>query len=92
MEITFDPAKNARNVAERRLSFDMVKQFDFQTAKFWQDTRHAYPEARFVALGYLQGRLHVLVFSETEQGIRVISLRKANPREGAKHGFTLTQN
>jgi len=36
--------------------------------------------------------LHVLVFSETEHGIRVISFRKANPREGAKHGFTLTKN
>jgi uncharacterized protein len=92
MKITFDPAKNARNVAERGLGFDEVKKFNFQTAKFWQDTRHTYPEPRFVALGYLQSRLHVLVFSETELGIRVISFRKANPREGAKHGFTLTQN
>jgi uncharacterized protein len=92
MEITFDPAKNARNVTERGLSFDEVKKFDFQTAKFWQDTRHTYPEPRFVAPGYLKARLHVLVFSETAQGIRVISFRKANLREGAKHGFTLTQN
>jgi len=29
----------------------------------------------------LDGRLHVLVFKETETGIRVISFRKANPRE-----------
>ena len=45
-----------------------------------------------MALGYLAARLHVLVFSETEQGIRVISFRKANPREGVKHGFTITQH
>jgi uncharacterized DUF497 family protein len=31
--------------------------------------------------------LHVLVFSETEDGIRVISFRKANDREGKKHGI-----
>ena len=38
-------------------------------------------------LGYLDERLHVLVFGETEDGIRVISFRKANDREGKKHGF-----
>jgi len=92
MEITFDPIKNTRNVLERGLSFDEVKHFDFQTAKFWHDTRHSYPELRIVALGYVAKRLHVLVFSETEHGIRVISFRKANPREGAKHGFTLAKN
>ena len=92
MQITFDPVKSAHNLKERGLSFDKVTQFDFQTAKLWQDQRQTYPEPRFVALGYLAARLHVLVFSETEQGIRVISFRKANPREGVKHGFTLTQH
>lgn len=92
MEISFDPAKNKRNIAERGLNFERVAEFDFETAKVWQDTRKAYPNARFVALGYLEARLHVLIFGETEHGIRVISFRKANPREGAKHGFTLTRN
>lgn len=92
MEISFDPTKNQRNIAERGLSFERVVAFDFETAKVWQDTRKTYPDARFVALGYLDGRLHVLIFGETESGIRVISFRKANPREGVKHGFTLTRN
>jgi uncharacterized protein len=34
-----------------------------------------------VALGYLDERLHVLCFTETHDGIRVISFRKANSRE-----------
>ena len=38
-------------------------------------------EMRYLALGLLKTRLHVLVFTETESGIRVISLRKANKRE-----------
>jgi uncharacterized DUF497 family protein len=92
MEISYDPVKNARNIAERGLSFNRVADFDFDTAKLWQDTRRAYPENRFVAIGYLDDRLHVLVFSETEQGIRVISFRKANAREGEQHGFTLARN
>ena len=38
-------------------------------------------ETRYLALGLLKTRLYVLVFTETESGIRVISLRKANKRE-----------
>lgn len=81
MEITYDPAKNARNLAERGLSFDRVADFDFGTSVVWQDDRRAYPEARFIAMGNLDGRLHVLCFAETDSGIRVISFRKANQRE-----------
>jgi uncharacterized DUF497 family protein len=39
MIIEFDPAKNARNIAERGLSFELAVDFDFETAKVWQDTR-----------------------------------------------------
>ncbi len=35
----------------------------------------------FAHLGYLDGRIHALVFTETAKGIRVISFRKANKRE-----------
>lgn len=92
MEIVYDPAKCARNIESRGLSFDRAADFDFETAKLWQDTRHDYPEVRFVALGYLDNRLHVLVFSDCAAGIRVISFRKANLREGVQHGFALTRD
>ena len=85
-EITFDPAKNARNIRKRGLSFERAEDFDFDTASFASDTRRAYGEDRIVAVGYLDGRLHVLCFVETEAGIRVISLRKANLREAKRYG------
>ncbi|MDR2244499.1 MAG: BrnT family toxin [Burkholderiales bacterium] len=81
MEITFDPAKDAENIRKRELSFERVADFDFEAAVIWQDTRKAYPETRFSALGLIGDRVHSLVFIETFQGIRVISLRKANTRE-----------
>ena len=81
MDITYDPAKNERNIRERGLSFERVADFDFQTVLLSIDTRRDYGEIRQVALGYLDGRLHVLCFVETDTGIRVISLRKANARE-----------
>lgn len=81
MKISYDPAKNARNIAERSLSFDRVVDFDFETAKIREDVRKTYPEQRFVAVGWLDARLHVLCFSSVTGGIRVISFRKANSRE-----------
>ena len=90
MIYSYDPTKSDKNALERGISFEMVRDFDFETAKFWQDDRKNYPEPRYIALGYLNERLHVLVFAEIEGGIRVISFRKANNREGKKHGFPQT--
>lgn len=81
MEITFDPAKSARNIDLRGLSFEEVAAFDFQSAVFSVDNRRDYGEIRHRALGLIGGRVHVLLFTETEKGIRVISFRKANARE-----------
>ena len=81
MEVSFDPAKNERNLRERGLSFELAAQIDFETALFLPDNRRDYGEPRIRVLGRLQGRVHVLVFVETPKGIRVISFRKANARE-----------
>jgi len=83
--IVFDPDKNARNIRERKLSFERVKDFDFETALIRVDDRHDYGELRFRAFGFLDGRLHVLVFTERGEDLRVISLRKANRAELRKY-------
>ena len=46
MESTYDPAKNARNIQERGLSFDRAVDFDFHTALYLVDDRHEYGETR----------------------------------------------
>ena len=81
MDIEYDPAKNAVNIRERALSFERARDFDFGSALITVDGRCDYGETRLVAIGYLSTRLHVLCFTETVTGIRVISFRKANPRE-----------
>ena len=81
MKIEFDPVKNEKNIRERGLNFERAVDFDFETAVIWLDSRKAYPEARISALGLLAGRVHSLVFTETVNGFRVISFRKANKRE-----------
>lgn len=84
MDIEFDPSKNQRNITERGLSFEEVAGFEFERALFWVDDRKDYGEQRLRILGYIDERLHALVFAETMTGIRVISFRKANKRE-VKH-------
>jgi len=81
MEITFDPVKNAHNIESRGLSFERVRDFEFEMALFTPDLRRDYGEARIRALGWLDKRMHALVFVETQLGIRVVSFRKANKRE-----------
>lgn len=85
MEISYDPAKSERNVRERGLPFDRVYDFDFDTAVIKEDQRFAYPERRFIATGFIESRLHVLCYAPMENGIRVISFRKANDREVRKY-------
>lgn len=85
VRITYDPAKNQRNIAERQLSFDQVAAFDFETELIHVDDRRDYSETRYVALGFVRGRLHVLCFAEEPDGIRVISFRKANSREVSRY-------
>jgi uncharacterized protein len=81
MKIEFDAAKNYANVRERGLPFDRAAAFEFDSAMVQQDSRKDYPEVRYVAIGYLESRLHVLCFTGIDGGIRVISFRKANSRE-----------
>jgi len=81
MDISYDTAKNARNLEERGLSLARAAEFDFETAKIHEDVRKPYPERRFVALGWLDARLHVLCFTPIPGGIRIISFRNANSRE-----------
>jgi uncharacterized protein len=81
MAIVFDPAKSARNVWERGLSFERVNDFGFVTASYRVDDRHDYGELRIRALGFLDGRLHTLIFTERGEDTRVTSFRKANRAE-----------
>jgi len=81
MDISYDPIKNYRNIQGRNLSFDQVIDFDFENAFYEVDKRIDYGEIRIREIGLLENRLYVLVFTETLDGIRVISFRKANPRE-----------
>ena len=81
MAITYDPPKNERNIADRGISFDQGAEFDWSSALIVEDKRKDYGEPRFQAFGFIDERLHVLVFTPRADDMHVISLRKANRRE-----------
>lgn len=81
MRITFDPAKNERNIAERGLSFELASELEWDTALAVEDTRRDYGETRLRVLALLHGRLHAVVVTAREDELRVISFRKANRKE-----------
>ena len=84
MNVTFDPAKDAVNLAKHGFSLLDAVGFEWETAVVWPDTRRDYGEPRMVALGYIGLRIMSVVFVDrppeqpTER--RIISLRKANAR------------
>jgi uncharacterized protein len=81
MDISFDPAKNARNVAVHGSSLAQAADFGWHEALIAEDTRRDYGERRFQALGLIGMRVYVLVHTPREGRVHVISLRKANKRE-----------
>jgi uncharacterized DUF497 family protein len=88
VEVTFNPHKNERNIRERKLPFERAQDFDFETAVTFPVQRHG--ETRLISVGYLDKRLHLLCYTETDLGIRVISFRRVNKREAATYGKAQT--
>lgn len=81
MAITYDPGKNEKNIAERGISFDRAAEFDWSGALIVEDTRKDYGEPRFQGIGFIEERLHMLVFTPRAGDTHVMSLRKADKRE-----------
>lgn len=92
MKITFDPAKNARNIKERGLSFERVAEVNFATALTWVDNRRNYGEQRFCSLAWMSNRLHAVTYTIRVGEMRVISFRKANAKERRKYETQKTRS
>jgi uncharacterized protein len=76
----------------RGLPFELVEEFEFGTAMIGADTRRDYGEPRWLALGLIRDRVHALCFTARDEGIRLISLRKANDREVRRYECARTDD
>lgn len=75
----WDEEKSRLNLEERELDFSEIENFNWNTAVVRQSNR--FGEERWVAIGYLSERLHVVVFTERGDRCRIISMRKASNKE-----------
>ena len=86
MQYSYDKNKKVLNLAKHGLDFDDAKQvIESNKTITYEDDRFGYGEQRFITIGLLQNALVVIVTSETENEIRIISMRKAEKHEQAKY-------
>lgn len=81
MRYEWDENKRVANCAKHGVDFNDAERFDWLSAVEARDDRSHHGEERFVALGFIDKRLHVLIYTARSQKIRLISLRRANKRE-----------
>lgn len=81
MRFTWHEDKRQITLARRGLDFaDAARVFDGPTFTF-EDDRRDYGEQRWVTLGLLREKVVVLVHTEAEDEIRIISMREAEKDE-----------
>ena len=83
MKIEWDPEKAGRNLAKHGVSFfEAGSVFADPLSMTYPDPNHSELEERYVDIGHSQrGRLLVVAYTERGESIRIISARKATPRE-----------
>jgi len=81
MEIVFDPAKSAFNVAKHGVSLALAAELEWDWLMAKPDSRQDYGEARIIGYAPIGDRVFCVVFVDRGAVRRIISLRKANSRE-----------
>ncbi len=85
-DFEWDEAKARLNLRNHGLSFEVAREaFDDFYAYEWADEREDYGEERFNITGMVQGRLITVTFTIRETKLRLISARKAEPRERRRY-------
>lgn len=84
MEFEWDARKRATNLHKH--GFDFADAFlIFESDHLIEPTRPGSDEARFLAIGRIGPDYVALVYTEREDALRVISMRKARHGERRKH-------
>jgi len=79
MGYEWDEEKRRVNREKHGVDFSTIEGFDWANSTVRQDNRHQ--EQRYIAVGRVGTRLHVVVFTRRGADIRIISFRRANSRE-----------
>ena len=82
MRYRYDPEKRIGNLRKHGHDFDDARLvIESEMTVTFEDRRFEYDEQRFITMGMLRGEVVVIATAETEDEIRVISMRKAERHE-----------
>lgn len=82
MRYSHDPKKRTANLKKHGYDFkDAPQVMESPDSVTFEDRRFAYEEQRFITLGRLGGQVVVIATAETDEEIRLISMRKAERNE-----------
>jgi uncharacterized DUF497 family protein len=85
VRITFDPAKRAETLRERAIDFRDAKHVFAGRTLDVEDIRFDYGETRIQTIGYLAGRMVMVVWTPRGRARRVISMRKCDAKEQKRY-------
>ena len=85
MRFAWDDGKRDSNLAKHGLDFADAEEVLSGVTLTVKDDRFEYGEHRFVTLGLLKDVVVVVAHTETDEEIRVISMRKATKNEKEKY-------
>ena len=92
MEFEWDDAKNNACFEHRGFDFAYAIRAFFDPRRVVvQDRRRDYGEDRYRLVGMIDGRAFVVVYTVRNAAVRIISARKANPKEVADYGHNAHQ-
>ncbi|MGB9194776.1 MAG: BrnT family toxin [Azonexus sp.] len=82
MRYSYDPKKRVANLKKHAYDFEDAPQvIESDRTVTFEDRRFAYDEQRFITLGLLREDVVVISTAETDEEIRLISMRKAERNE-----------
>jgi uncharacterized DUF497 family protein len=85
MRITVDRGKREWTLRERALDFRYARHVFAGRTLDVEDCRQDYGEVRMLTVGYLAGRMVMVVWTPRGSARRIISMRKCNAREQARY-------
>jgi uncharacterized DUF497 family protein len=85
VQIAFDPAKDAINLAKHGLSLAMAQQIDWLTGRV-RPAKTVGGETRSQWIGVVDGVVYSVIFTPRANGLWIISLRRASRKERREYG------
>lgn len=86
MQFEWDSDKAAANVSRHGVSFELAMLVFLDDGRLIKlDEHFDYGEERIITMGHVDNRLHVVVYTQANDTIRIISARKANKREQRRY-------